>query len=313
MVEVFDGYPKAYSYRKCVLIGKGSCSKVYRAVKVKSVIESPALLQRANEVVALKEMVLPVSKEYHRKAFVKEAKVMKTLDHKNCIRFHEAIWEIGQDRAWIVMEYADCGDLTDLIDRVKLREDHMAKFCKEIAQGLEYLHSKNIVYRDMKSDNILLFSDGGVKIADFGFCKGDGTTFKSMIGTPYWMAPEVCKGQIYNFKVDTWGLGITTMEMMEGEPPNLNQEPLEALKLIAEKGTPVLKEPAKWTTELKLFLSLCLTVSVPCRASMKEVLTHVFLKGGCSREELRAIILEGKKMAGKSHPEETFDGFEKVH
>lgn len=133
-----------------------------------------------------------------------------------------------------------------------------------------------------------------------------------MIGTPYWMAPEVCKGQTYNFKVDTWGLGIMTMEMMEGEPPNLSEEPLKALKIIAEKGTPRLKQPAKWSKQLKLFLSICLTVGVFSRASMKEVLAHDFLKEGCSRDELITIILEGKKIADL-RPVEKFDGFEEVH
>jgi serine/threonine-protein kinase CLA4 len=75
-----------------------------------------------------------------------------------------------------------------------------------------------------------------------------------MIGTPYWMAPEVCKGQTYNFKVDVWALGIMTMEMMEGEPPLLSEEPLEALKIIARRGTPALKQPDKWSKELKSFL-----------------------------------------------------------
>jgi serine/threonine protein kinase len=108
------------------------------------------------------------------------------------------------------------------------------------------------------------------------------------------MAPEVCKGQTYNFKVDTWGLGILAIEMMDGEPPHLNEKPLEALKKIACGDTPAIKEPDKWSKELKSFLSNCLAVSVPFRASMKEVLAHDFLKGGCSRSDLCTIILEVK-------------------
>jgi serine/threonine protein kinase len=131
MLEVFDAYPTAYSYRKCAIAGKGSCSKVYRAVKVNA--SPPLFLQCKNECFALKEMVFSKSKSYNRRTFIKEIKVMKTLNHENCIRFHEAVWEAGYDKAWIVMEYADCGDLTDLIDRVTLRENHMAAFCKEVS------------------------------------------------------------------------------------------------------------------------------------------------------------------------------------
>jgi serine/threonine protein kinase len=131
MLEVFDDYPTAYSYRKCALAGKGSCSKVYRAMKVHG--SPPLFLQDANERFALKEMIFSESKSYNRSTLIKEVKVMKTLNHENCIRFHEAVWEVGCDKAWIVMEYADCGDLTDLIDRVTLREDHMAAFCTEVS------------------------------------------------------------------------------------------------------------------------------------------------------------------------------------
>jgi serine/threonine protein kinase len=133
-----------------------------------------------------------------------------------------------------------------------------------------------------------------------------------MIGTPYWMAPEVCNGETYNFKVDTWGLGIMTMEMMEGEPPHLNEDPLEALKKIARTETPALKAPDQWCWELKSFLSICLTVSVPCRASMKEVLAHDFLKRAMPRWKLSTIILEGQKIAD-INPQESFEGFEEMH
>jgi serine/threonine protein kinase len=126
------------------------------------------------------------------------------------------------------------------------------------------------------------------------------------------MAPEVCSRRSYDFKIDTWGLGIMTMEMMEGEPPYLWLEPLNALDKIASSGTPSLKDPDKWSKELKSFLAHCLIVSVPRRASMKEVLAHDFLKGGCSREDLRLVILEGKGIADRL-PQESFNGFAEMH
>ncbi len=126
------------------------------------------------------------------------------------------------------------------------------------------------------------------------------------------MATEVCKGQPYDLKVDTWGLGIMTMEMMEGEPPYIDLQPLEALYKIPSTGTPLIKDRDKWSKELKSFLAHCLIVSTPQRASMKEVLAHDFLKGGCSREDLRLIILEGKEIADRL-PQESFKDFEEVH
>jgi Protein kinase domain len=131
MTEVFDDYPTTYFYRKFALAGKGSLSKVYRAMKVQ--VSAPLPLQSDNEWVALKEIIPSKLRPYDRKILTEEIKVMKILNHDNCIRLHEAVWEVGQDKAWIVMEYADRGDLTDLIGRAKLREDHIAAFCTEVS------------------------------------------------------------------------------------------------------------------------------------------------------------------------------------
>ena len=137
--------------------------------------------------------------------------------------------------------------------------------------------------------------------ADFGFCaKLTETKNKraTMVGTPYWMAPEVVKQKEYGSKVDCWSLGIMAIEMIESEPPYLNEEPLKALYLIATNGTPRLKKPEKLSKELKSFLSVCLCVDVRSRATAEELLAHEFLKGGCSLASL-AELLRWKKNNGQ--------------
>ena len=129
-----------------------------------------------------------------------------------------------------------------------------------------------------------------IHAADFGFC-AKLTEAKSkratMVGTPYWMAPEVVKQREYGPKVDMWSLGIMAIEMIESEPPYLNEEPLKALFLITTNGTPTLKHPDRLSRDLKVFLSQCLTVTVENRATADEILRCDFLrKGGC---ELRAL------------------------
>ena len=111
-----------------------------------------------------------------------------------------------------------------------------------------------------------------------------------MVGTPYWMAPEVVKQKEYGSKVDIWSLGIMAIEMIESEPPYLNEEPLKALFLIATNGTPRLKNPNKLSRELKGFLSVCLCVDVRSRASADELLRNDFMRMGCSLASLSELL-----------------------
>ncbi|KAJ6463324.1 kinase-like domain-containing protein [Mycena sanguinolenta] len=131
------------------------------------------------------------------------------------------------------------------------------------------------------------------KIADFGFCaklRDQKSKRATMVGTPYWMALEVVKQKEYGVKVDIWSLGILAIEMIENEPPYLDEEPLKALYLIATNGTPTLLKPHVLSRELKGFLALCLCVDVMSRGTATELLDHQFYKKACRPSGLSPLL-----------------------
>ncbi|KAF2736897.1 kinase-like protein [Polyplosphaeria fusca] len=264
------------SYNKQKKIGQGASGSVYVA-RIREGANSPMARRILQEngpraQVAIKQMDL--RNQPRKELIVNEIIVMKDSKHPNIVNFLDAFLQEEQSELWVVMEFMEGGALTDIIDNnPSISEDQIATICSEESQALN--------------------GRGNVKITDFGFCAKlteQRSKRATMVGTPYWMAPEVVKQKEYGNKVDIWSLGIMAIEMIESEPPYLNEEPLKALYLIATNGTPRLKKPDKLSKELKAFLSVCLCVDVKSRASASELMSHDFLKSGCSLNSLSQLL-----------------------
>ncbi|KAF9356532.1 Protein kinase [Mortierella sp. NVP85] len=266
-------------YSKIKKVGQGASGSVYVAKHLTT-----------NTKVAIKQMDL--SLQPRKELVVNEILVMKESTNPNIVNYLDSFLVKSQE-LWVVMEYMEGGALTDVIDNNKLTESQIAAICFETCKGLQHLHSQNIIHRDIKSDNVLMDPQGRVKITDFGFCAkltDQKNKRATMVGTPYWMAPEVVKQKEYGAKVDIWSLGIMAIEMIEQEPPYLDEEPLKALYLIATNGTPTLKKPETLSAELKNFLAVCLCVDVKSRATSRELLDHEFMRRAGPAHSLRPLF-----------------------
>uniref|UniRef100_A0A3Q2QZJ2 non-specific serine/threonine protein kinase n=1 Tax=Fundulus heteroclitus TaxID=8078 RepID=A0A3Q2QZJ2_FUNHE len=164
---------------------------------------------------------------------------------------------------------------------MRMNEEQIATVCLSVLRALSYLHTQGVIHRDIKSDSILLTSDGRIKLSDFGFCaqvSKEVPKRKSLVGTPYWMAPEVISRIPYGTEVDIWSLGIMVIEMVDGEPPYFNEPPLQAMRRIRDNLPPRLKESHKVSTVLRSFLDMMLVREPSQRATAQELIQHPFLK-----------------------------------
>uniref|UniRef100_A0A671K3Z8 non-specific serine/threonine protein kinase n=1 Tax=Sinocyclocheilus anshuiensis TaxID=1608454 RepID=A0A671K3Z8_9TELE len=259
-------------------IGHGSFGAVYFARDV-----------RTAEVVAIKKMSYSGKQSNEKwQDIIKEVKFLQRIQHPNSIEYKGCY--LREHTAWLVMEYC-LGSASDLLEVHKkpLQEIEIAAITHGALQGLAYLHSHNMIHRDIKAGNILLTEPGRVKLADFGSAS-IASPANSFVGTPYWMAPEVIlamdEGQ-YDGKVDIWSLGITCIELAERKPPLFNMNAMSALYHIAQNESPTLQS-SEWTDYFRNFVDSCLQKIPQDRPHSEDLLQHAFVL----RERPESVLID---------------------
>eukprot|EP00005_Dracoamoeba_jomungandri_P005086 CAMPEP_0174258236 /NCGR_PEP_ID=MMETSP0439-20130205/7269_1 /TAXON_ID=0 /ORGANISM="Stereomyxa ramosa, Strain Chinc5" /LENGTH=879 /DNA_ID=CAMNT_0015341675 /DNA_START=68 /DNA_END=2707 /DNA_ORIENTATION=- len=257
-----------YDYKT---IGSGASGTVYSA-KVK----------KTKKHVAIKQMV--IAQQVKIEILVNEIMIMKESHHPSIVDYVDS-YIVDGTTLWVVMELIQGGCLTDVIEALgplSLPERVMATISRVTLEGLEYLHKPPypIIHRDIKSDNILMGLDGAIKITDFGYgaqLTSTADSRASVVGTTYWMAPEVVTGKPYDTKADIWSLGIMALEMVESEPPYMKETMLRALFLIAKEGIPPFKYESQMSGTFRHFIQTCCMMEQEDRPSATELLKHPFL------------------------------------
>ncbi|KAI5640799.1 protein kinase domain-containing protein [Phthorimaea operculella] len=268
-------------------LGDGAFGKVYKAQH-----------KTTGQLAAAKMCVL--DNEDDLADFTVEIDILSECRHPNVVELHEAYFI--ENKLWMLLEYCDGGALDSVMSELEkgLNEAQIAYVCREMCRGLQFLHSRKVIHRDLKAGNVLATMQGGVKLADFGVSAKNKSTLQkhdTFIGTPYWMAPEVVlcetfRDHPYDFKVDIWSLGITLIEFAQMEPPNHEMTPMRVLLKIQKSDPPRLDNPAAWSKTFNDFIAKALVKDPEKRPTAAELLTHDFVSGNLDSKGLRDLLLE---------------------
>ncbi|KAL0085468.1 kinase-like domain-containing protein [Phycomyces blakesleeanus] len=285
------------------MIGKGSFGAVYHAYNYD-----------AEEWIAVKVVNLPESgnpgssslfvdtkrQEVIDEIF-RETEVLINVQHPNIVEYLGSDIDMKSGKVYMFLEYVPGGSISACLrNNGKFDEPLVRNFTRQILEALEYLHSKDILHRDIKGANILIDNNGVCKIADFGLSKtvakyeayNENAQNSYMRGTLNWMAPEMIKSGVYNGKVDIWSLGCTVVEMLTGKLPwsGVNNNNTVIFKLGSGESPPM---PTGISDLAKSFIEKCLTIEPKDRPSAEELLSHPFISKDPSFDMMTEVVKLG--------------------
>ncbi|XP_076929909.1 mitogen-activated protein kinase kinase kinase 1-like [Bidens hawaiensis] len=257
------------NWQKGDFLGSGSFGTVYEG------------FDEMGHFFAVKEVSLLDSGSQGKQSILQleqEISLLSQFHHENIVRYLGTDTDDG--KLYIFLELVTKGSLAKLYQKYELRDSQVSAYTRQILSGLNYLHERKVVHRDIKCANILVDASGSVKLADFGLAKATTLNdIKSCKGTPYWMAPEVVNNRSnkgYGLAADIWSLGCTALEMLTRKIPYSHLEGMQALFRIGRGQPPPI--PDTLSTEAQDFILKCLQVNPNDRPTAAQLLDHPFLR-----------------------------------
>ncbi|CAL5014372.1 unnamed protein product [Urochloa decumbens] len=260
-------------------IGKGAYGRVYKGLDLEN-----------GDFVAIKQVSLENIPQEDLNIIMQEIDLLKNLNHKNIVKYLGSLKT--RSHLHIILEYVENGSLANIIKPNKFGpfpESLVAVYIAQVLEGLVYLHEQGVIHRDIKGANILTTKEGLVKLADFGVAtkltEADINTH-SVVGTPYWMAPEVIEMSGVCAASDIWSVGCTVIELLTCAPPYYDLQPMPALFRIVQDVHPPI--PEGLSPEITDFLRQCFQKDAMQRPDAKTLLMHTWLQN--SRRALPASL-----------------------
>eukprot|EP00249_Psilotum_nudum_P025064 c29365_g2_i3 orf=721-5196(+) len=260
-------------------IGKGAYGRVYKGLDLEN-----------GDFVAIKQVSLDNIPPEDLASIMQEIDLLKNLNHKNIVKYLGSIKT--KSHLYIILEYVENGSLANIIKPNKFGafpESLVAVYIAQVLEGLVYLHEQGVIHRDIKGANILTTKEGLVKLADFGVAtkltEADVNTH-SVVGTPYWMAPEVIEMSGVSSASDIWSVGCTVIELLTCVPPYYDLQPMPALfRIVQDEHPPI---PEHLSPAITDFLHQCFRKDGKLRPDAKTLLKHPWIQN--SRRALHSSL-----------------------
>mmetsp|Transcript_1835 Transcript_1835/g.2640 ORF Transcript_1835/g.2640 Transcript_1835/m.2640 type:complete len:425 (-) Transcript_1835:6-1280(-) len=276
---LFEEHTKLFAEAKLhePAIGKGAFGSVYLATS------------GSGKQIAIK--LIEQTSENEARTF-NEAFHLSKLKHSNIVQYLGSGVN-DRNEFWLAMEYMEGGTLREAIQEGNVfSEKHLAYVARGVLSALRYLHRRDIIHRDLKSENIMLTVNGRVKLIDFGLAVHSKQPIVTISGSPYWLAPELVQLNPHHTKADVYSMAISLLELANRQTTSEKLgSALEAMFRTGTVGNPTpLVKPKKFSKEFKDFLGQALTFDPEKRPTAKELSSHPWLECACDKDEMKTLV-----------------------